>query len=135
MPNFGKTSTERLATCHPLLKLLFERVVKGFDCTIVHGYRGALSQDRLFHEGKTFKKYPESLHNIEFMDTPQSLAADVAPWPLDWNDLDRFRFFAGYVKGVADGLGIEVRWGGDWDGDTQVKDNEFNDLNHFELIL
>ena len=30
--------------------------------------------------------------------------------------------------------GVEIRWGGDWDSDTQVKDNKFDDLVHFELI-
>jgi hypothetical protein len=29
--------------------------------------------------------------------------------------------------------GLEIRWGGDWDEDTQVKDELFNDLFHFEV--
>jgi len=28
----------------------------------------------------------------------------------------------------------EVRWGGDWDRDTELKDNRFMDLVHIELI-
>ena len=31
-------------------------------------------------------------------------------------------------------MNIKLRWGGDWDRDTQVKDNSFDDLLHFELI-
>jgi len=28
---------------------------------------------------------------------------------------------------------MKIRWGGDWDMDTQTKDNKFDDLVHFEL--
>ena len=28
---------------------------------------------------------------------------------------------------------LKIRWGGDWDMDTQTKDNKFDDLVHFEL--
>jgi len=28
----------------------------------------------------------------------------------------------------------DLRWGGDWDRDTQVDDNNFDDLVHFELV-
>ena len=44
------------------------------------------------------------------------------------------------MKGKADELYIagkmkhRIRWGGDWDGDTDVKDQKFMDLPHFELI-
>ena len=30
-------------------------------------------------------------------------------------------------------MGIDLIWGGDWDGDTDLKDNAFDDLVHFEL--
>ena len=30
-------------------------------------------------------------------------------------------------------MDINLRWGGDWDQDTEVKDNRFDDLGHFEL--
>jgi hypothetical protein len=30
-------------------------------------------------------------------------------------------------------MGIELRWGGDWDQDFEVKDNRFDDFPHFEL--
>ena len=34
---------------------------------------------------------------------------------------------------VANRLGLKVRWGGDWDGDFEFKDQNFHDLPHFEL--
>ena len=33
---------------------------------------------------------------------------------------------------VAAGLDIEIRWGGDWDGDNEFTDQSFDDLVHFE---
>ena len=63
-----------------------------------------------------------------------SLAVDVAPYPINWSDKERFYFFAGYVKATADQMKIKIRWGGDWDGDTKVRDQTFMDLPHYELI-
>lgn len=31
-------------------------------------------------------------------------------------------------------ISSEVRWGGDWNNNTELKDNSFDDLVHFELI-
>jgi len=62
------------------------------------------------------------------------------PYPVDWEDTKRFYHFGGYVLGVASELfkrgeiTHRLRWGGDWDGDTDVSDQQFNDLPHFELI-
>jgi hypothetical protein len=42
-------------------------------------------------------------------------------------------YFAGYVKGIAMMLGIPIRWGGDWNSNNDLKDNNFDDLPHFEL--
>ena len=44
-------------------------------------------------------------------------------------------FFGGLVTGLAKQKGIPLRWGGDWDGDNNFKDNRFDDLVHFELSV
>jgi peptidoglycan L-alanyl-D-glutamate endopeptidase CwlK len=71
-----------------------------------------------------------------------SQAVDVAPCPLQFPDpkspnyqaeVRRFYYAAGYIKAVAFRLGINIRWGGDWDGDIDFSDNAFNDLPHFEI--
>ncbi len=67
------------------------------------------------------------------------MAVDAAPYPIDWSDRERMTLFAGVVQGVAMALYDEgkidhlVRWGGNWDNDTEVADNSFDDLVHFEL--
>ena len=129
MTKFSKQSLERLSTAHPNLQVLFREVVEGFDCSILEGHRDQPTQDKYYNDGKSRLKWPEGKHN-----KVPSQAVDVAPCPIDWDDTARFYYFAGYVKGVADQLGIKIRFGGDWNLNTQVKDETFLDLVHFELI-
>ena len=128
MAEYSKKSKTRLETCHPYLQLLFNAVVKEFDNTILEGHRGKTKQDRYFKSGQSKLKYPKSKHNK----TP-SEAVDSAPWPIDWNNTKRFYYYAGYVMATAERLGINIRWGGDWDSDNDLDDQRFNDLVHFEL--
>tara|TARA_R100000808_G_scaffold8593_2_gene24306 strand:+ start:1305 stop:1694 length:390 start_codon:yes stop_codon:yes gene_type:complete len=128
MPKFGKRSMSKLETCHEDLQQIFYQVIKHFDCTVTEGHRGEEEQNKYFEEGKSKVKFPKGRHN-----SYPSRAIDVAPYPIDYNDLDRFYYFAGFVKGVAAMLDIPIRWGGDWNDDTQVKDTGFKDLPHFEL--
>lgn len=125
---FSDQSLACLETCDRRLIHLFMRIIENRDCTILCGHRGQQEQDRLYRESKTMVLFPDSEHNR----TP-SFAVDVAPYPIDWDDLMRFYFFGGYVKAIADHMKIPIRWGGDWDGDGNLKDQRFNDLVHFEL--
>jgi len=129
MPGYSERSKDRLLTCDPKLQVVFSEVIKHFDHTILEGHRDRESQNEKFRRGLSKLRYPDSEHNKE-----PSKAIDAAPYPIDWEDRERFHFFAGFVKGIAAGLGIEIRWGGDWDSDTEVKDNRFDDLPHFELV-
>ena len=129
MPVFSSTSHSRLQTCHDDLQRLFNEVVKHFDCVVLCGHRGRVLQNEYFTRGKTQVRWPDGKHNQR-----PSGAVDVAPYPVNWKDLNQFYFFGGVVKGIALQLDIQIRWGGDWDSDNQVKDNNFNDLVHFELF-
>ena len=133
MPTFGDTSRANLEQCDERLQRLFEKVVDHFDCMVVDGHRTCKEQTDVYASGRSHVPWPLSKHN----ELP-ALAADVAPWDkelkqIPWSDIDRFYAFGWYVKGVADGMGIPIRWGGDWDDDTDTEDQTFNDLGHFEL--
>jgi len=134
MPAFSKTSLERLSTCHPDLQTLFNEVIKYFDCAVIVGHRGQAEQDAAFRDGLSKLKWPNGQHN-----SMPSMAADVAPYPIDWKDTKRFCYFAGVVMGIAETLleqgkiSHKIRWGGDWNMNSQVKDETFHDLPHFEL--
>ena len=135
MPSFSQESMKELSTCHIDLQVIFFNVVRTFDCKVIEGYRNEERQNIAFQDGKSKLKYPDGKHN-----NLPSMAVDVAPWPVDWKDIKRFYYFAGYVMGIASKLKDEgkiehsLRWGGDWDSDTIVTDQQFNDLVHYELI-
>lgn len=128
MFKFGRVSQDRLNTCHPDLQRLFNEVIKHVDCTVLEGRRGKEAQDAAVKAGNSKTPWPNSKHN-----TFQSYAVDVMPYPIDWNDKNRIYMFVGFVRGIASQLGIRIRCGADWDGDFDLKDQDFNDLPHFEL--
>ncbi len=129
MPAFSPLSTTQLNSCHPDLVRLFTEVTKYADCTVLCGHRGQAEQDEAVRTGHSKTPWPRSKHNTE-----PSMAVDVVPFPIDWKDRTGMAHFAGFVQGVAAGLGIRVRWGGDWNGNFNLKDENFFDLPHFELV-
>lgn len=129
MPHFSKQSLRKLSTCDTRLQRVFHEVIKQFDCRILEGHRSKERQNKLVKEGKSKVHWPTSRHN-----TKPSMAVDVTPYPVDWKDRERHALLAGRVLATADSMGVELRWGGDWDRDTQVKDNRFDDLVHFEIV-
>jgi len=127
--SFSGKSQERLSTCHPDLQKLFNEVIKHYDCTVVCGHRGKDKQDEAVRTGQSKLAWPHSKHN-----SLPSKAVDVVPFPVDWSDMSRFYHFGGFVLAVAKHLGIKIRWGGDWNGNLQFRDEKFKDLPHFELV-
>jgi peptidoglycan L-alanyl-D-glutamate endopeptidase CwlK len=124
MPKFGKKSQERLRGVNSeLVNVLFE-LVKIMDVTIIEGVRSQERQDRLVAEGKSKTKFSKHI---------TGRAVDLAPYPIDWEDRDRFHYMGGMLRGIAHQMGVKVRWGGDWDGDGETRDNNFDDLVHIEL--
>ena len=129
MPKFGKKSLEKLSTCDKKLQLVLNEVIKTIDCSVLEGHRGEQRQNKLYDEGKTKLKFPNGRHNAS-----PSRAVDVVPYPIDWEDRERFHLFAGFVLGIAKQLGVNLRWGGDWNINWFVDDNNFDDFPHFELV-
>ena len=128
MPKFGTKSRNHLSTCKKELQEVFNEVIKTVDCSVLEGHRGKVRQNTFYKEGKTKVTFPKGRHN----DSP-SRAVDVCPYPIDWDDRERFHLFAGFVIGIAKSKGINLRWGGDWNQNWEVDDNKFDDFPHFEL--
>lgn len=137
MPSFGTRSEKQLATCHPELQLLLRRVVESWDCTVIEGKRS--EEDQQFNVDTGASRTLNSKH-VYPLGVP-SLAVDVTPYPIRWNDLSRLYAFAGFVIGTAremlrhGEMTMRVRWGGDWDSDRDFHDQTFNDTDHFELVV
>jgi peptidoglycan L-alanyl-D-glutamate endopeptidase CwlK len=141
MPNFGEKSNARLDTCHDNLQIVMREVVKHFDCSVIFGHRTREVQAGLYAQGRTMPgRIVTNCDGVVKLSKHQGVdgeapshAVDVVPYPIDWNDEERMVYFAGFVKGVAVRMGVKIRWGGDWDSDTETKDTNFRDLPHFEL--
>lgn len=123
MYKFSKKSIERLFQCDPRLQNLMGQaiVTAPFDFAIICGYRNEKDQNAAFKKGKTALVYPNSKHN-----KMPSLAIDIAPYPINWQDLTRFKILACHIKIVAYKLDIPIQWGGDW--------KLIKDYPHYELI-
>ena len=129
MPSFGVKSLEKLNTCHPDIIKVMNEAIKHTDFTVLYGTRTVAEQQALYAQGRT-KPGPivtnkdgvnkKSKHNYL-----PSLAVDIAPWPIDWNDIDRFKELAVVVKKAADTVGVAIQWGGDW--------KTFKDWPHWEI--
>jgi peptidoglycan L-alanyl-D-glutamate endopeptidase CwlK len=111
------------------LQRVFNKAIEHTDCMITFGHRGEEAQNEAFADGASTKQWPDSEHN-EF----PSKAVDAPVYPIDWEDRERFTLFAGLVIGIGFVMGYNIRWGGDWNEDNQVKDNKFDDLVHFEIV-
>lgn len=122
---FSKRSKKKLNTAHPDLIRLAYQVLKYYDHTILEGHRGESLQNHYYREGKTQLRYPKSKHNKK-----PSRAIDVAPFPIDWSDTERFKELGAIYKRESKKLGIRISWGGDWK--TKFVGNK--DYPHLELI-
>jgi len=125
----SKISQERLNTCHPDLIKLMTAVSEVVSIAILCGHRGEAEQNKAFAEKKSKLKFPQSKHNK----TP-SLAVDIAPLPINWNDADAFKSLANLVFEIADRQKIVIRWGGDFNQDGSKTKNDAWDLPHYELV-
>ncbi len=136
MPRFGRRSKNRLKGVNPKLVNVLNEAIKIYDFTIIEGLRTKRRQKELYDQGKT-----KVLHS-KHMD---GLAVDVAPWPVNFEDIKRFFYLAGIIKVVGMRQGADIRWGGDWNKDqvftsrglanktgTDSSQN-FNDYVHFEI--
>ena len=124
MPRFGKRSKQRLKGVDAKLFYVLNELIKIMDVTIIEGLRSQERQDELVAKGASKTKYSKHI---------QGKAVDLAPYPIDWEDRERFHYMGGMVRGIGQQLNVNIRWGGDWDSDGEIKDNNFDDLVHVEI--
>ena len=129
MPAFSARSRKNLDSRDPRLAEVFDEVIRYFDCSVICGYRGQEEQEAVFHRGTSKAQWPESKHNQQ-----PSLAADVIPYPVDWEDREQMAHLAGFVIGIGKLKGYNIRWGGDFAQDRKSSDSSFFDGAHYEIV-
>lgn len=128
MPKLSDASIKKLATCESQLQDLIREAIKITDLSVIWGHRSDEEQNVLFMQGKSKLRGGKSKHN-EY----PSEAVDIAPYPIDFSDRDRFFYLVGIIKATAFKLGIKIRFGCDWNSNDQFRDEKFQDLGHIEL--
>jgi hypothetical protein len=137
MAAFGTRSEGFLSEIHLGLVEIARMVIPFTDYAILCGRRGEAAQTEAFLTGRSGVPWPRSKHNA--VAPGLSDAFDFAPWFPDpphirWDHEREFVQLAGRLQQAADQLGIEVRWGGDWDRDDDLYDfNKPFDLGHLEI--
>lgn len=136
MPKFSEVSLSKLSTCHKDLQTLMNEVIKYFDCMILEGHRGQAAQEAAFKAGNSKLHWPKGKHN-----SSPSKAVDVSPYPMPaWSKTADFIYFGGFVMAIAIKLLEEgkishsIRYGGDWNQNKRITDENFLDAVHFELV-
>tara|TARA_R110000737_G_scaffold72437_2_gene100982 strand:- start:316 stop:666 length:351 start_codon:yes stop_codon:yes gene_type:complete len=86
------------------------------DFTVIEGIRNINRQRQLYKAGKSTTMNSRHITGH---------AIDMVPWPVDWEDLERFNVMAEAMKTAAEVQEIPIVWGGDW--------KSFYDAPHFEL--
>ena len=131
MYKFSSKSKAKLNTCHPDIVKICNELIKMMDVTVLEGVRTKEQQEEYVRTGKSKTLNSKHLKQAD----GYSHAVDLAPYPIDWNDGQRFAYMQGMIRGIAQQLGIKVRSGIDWDVDGETKDHTFFDGPHFEIKL
>ena len=124
---FGKKSLEKINNpkLHPKLKLLLNEAIKTspIDFTVLETVR-TIEQQRIY-VAKGTSKTMKSRHIPSTNKSGLCEAFDIAPYPIDWKNIARFKQLAEHIKKVAKQLNIAIEHGGDW--------KTLKDYPHYQL--
>lgn len=125
MYRFGKTSLQRMEGVHPLLRECAERALSYgiIDLTVppYGGLRTLNDQRALVAKGAS--QTLNSLHRPQ--STGYGHALDLAPYPIDWNNIQNFMLMGTLMFRAANEMSFPLEWGGHW--------RRFKDYPHFQL--
>ncbi len=145
--SFGKSSSDKLQTCHPDLIRIHNLAISRsrIDFGISEGHRSLARQKLLFDQGRS---KIDGINKIGKHNHKPSMATDIYIYHPELEirqklayDLGSLCYVAGLIMCCVDEL-LEkgeithsIRWGGNWDKDGVIlQDQGFDDLPHFELV-
>lgn len=127
MYSFSKKSKEKLDNklVHPKIRQLMYEAIKycPIDFIVIETVRTFEQQE--IYVAKGVSKTLKSKHLPDTNKSGLCEAVDIAPYPIDWKNIERFNMVAAHIKRVAYLLDIPIQWGGDW--------KTFKDYPHYEL--
>ena len=129
----GKTSLARLKGVDETLVNVVKRAIEisEVDFTVLEGVRTLERQRELYAQGRTapgkIVTWTMKSRHIE------GKAVDLVPYPLDWNDLEKFNKIKDAMFQAAKELDVNLRWGADWNGNGEYREKGEYDSPHFEI--
>lgn len=128
MYSLSSASEKTLNGVHPDLVKVVRRAIEitEIDFKVGEGLRTKERQRQLVNEGKS--KTMNSRHLTGHAVDLWAIVNGKVSW-----EQKHYIVIAEAVMQAANELGIPVRWGGDWDGDGNWKEERFFDGPHFEL--
>ena len=132
MRRWSTTSRRRLDQCDVRLQDVMDYVLHNVaDVSIITGFRNETEQTEMLESGRSTVAWPHSKHNRR-----PSLAVDFQPYPLPEREEKQWAalaYIAGRAIEYAAARGITLRWGGDWNQNGDLTDQNFDDLYHLEI--
>ena len=156
---FSERSRVQLATVHPLLRQVVELALKKskVDFKVIEGVRSDHQSLVNFGKGRTVAELAPWTESPATYARPREAkvtwlrnpfktrhrkqadgwahAVDLLPAPYDWKETAPFDEVARAMFEAARELGVEIRWGADWDRDGRPRERGEFDSPHFELVL
>jgi peptidoglycan L-alanyl-D-glutamate endopeptidase CwlK len=154
MPKLDAVSIARLTGVDPDTVRV---VVRAAELTaqpfkVLEGVRSKARQIQLYGQGRTqaelkakgvdpvyakpeMPKVTWTLNSNHFVRADgYGYAVDLVPYPVDWNTPSKFDAIAKAMFAAGAELGVEIRWGADWDQDGKPRERGESDSPHFERV-
>lgn len=154
----GERSRSRLAGVHPDLVRVVMRAAQlaqpADDFTVLEGVRSRQQMMINYGKGRTVtectRKGVDARHaqpnvpKVTWLNDPFASphavkadgyghAVDLAPYPIDWDNVSRFDRLAHLMFDAAKMEGVHIKWGADWDEDGKPRERGESDSPHFQL--
>ena len=133
MRSWGKQSQKVLSELDSrLVKYLDRALQEVADISLICGHRNQADQMKAYFSGNSKLMWPKGRHN-----SLPSKAVDFQPYPMPKDKAKLWAalaYVAGRIIQMAAEDGVRIRWGGDWDSDGDLTDQNFDDLFHLEVV-
>lgn len=133
MFKLGKGSLKKLEGVDEKLVKVVKRAIEisEIDFSVIEGVRTMQRQKELYAQGRTAPgdvvTWTMKSKHLE------GKAVDIVPFPLDWKDLSKFDKISKAMFQAAKELGVNIRWGADWNQNGIHREKGEYDSPHFEI--
>lgn len=146
---FSQRSLNNLQGVHPKLQAVVHKALAAgmLDFTVTSGVRTQAQQDALFEQGRTTPgvnprqgkplgdpvTWTRNSRHIAQADG-YGHAVDLDPYPINYEDLARYKALSTIMINAAQSLGVTIVWGGTFKKKKHGKVVPNPDWGHYELV-